>query len=1092
MQPHSSGDGGPVPALTRLAVTQPWVVLSAWIAIVAVLGVIGLGIDGKLSAGGLQVSNSESSHAREMIGGNFGDSATVPVLLRGPRADVKRQGKELTATLAKRPGIRVLSPWTTSSGSTALRPTGDRALLLLSVDGTHEQIAARSEAAETLVAKQTSAPVRATVTGLPLLTRDGTRSSLSAVHRAELIALPLLLIALLLVFRSPLAAAIPVVFGAATIAASTGALALLAGAVRLDAFALAVSCMVGLALAVDYSLLFVSRLREEIARGRHEDIESAVASAAAPTTRTVAAAAAAIVVAMGVAAAMSPGTALLAAALGVTAVAVLAAATAMLAVPAILVVAGPWLDAGSVPAGNGNGHGISAGIARAATHRPALALGAALLLLAASIPVLGLKTGAPAAQSLPSDSTARASYDSVSKAMGPGWTEPFEIVAVTRKGAVTTAARLAALERAQRKLARDPAVRAVLGPGSIAGSARKLRSAGRRAVNAESGAPRDAGKRLRRIDANVSTAASGVDSLRSSLSTANAAAGKISAGSRDLRGGVGSLKNGLSGAGSGARRLAAQLSAGVGAAKGLAAQSSSASGSARDVRDGASQLSTGLGTLASSARDLQGRLQTRANTLDRVRSGIRAQRSAADASLAAAERSVTGFSATAIRARAAIHQARQALAADGAAALDEPVRQLGTDSQYAGKIADATPASEAARLTTAVGRLAANADAITKRVRSLGGSVGTLAQGGDSLVNALDQLDGGADKLSSAVGAVGAGVDGLANGVRSGEQRSGELSSGLRDASSAVRGLSGSKGEAASPQPAKATASFFDSGYFLLAALESGNGDAPFGVNVDKGGQGARIVVVPRYPASDPRTQALYARLRASAAHLGQTLGAETAVGGPAAVLSDYDAASRHRLPLIVLVLTLVTALLLAALLRSVVVAGIGVVLNLLAVGATLGLLRLLFQGDTPLLGGPGEIDAVAVTAIFGVVFALSIDYQVFIVSRVREEWLRTGDAAAAVQLGLARTARVVTGAALSMLGVFFAFGLADVASLRQFGVGLAIAVIIDATLVRLVLLPAALHLAGDWAWWSPKLGFEDARPPQANVLAWEAPAGRD
>ena len=246
----------------------------------------------------------------------------MPVLLRGPRADVKRQGKALTATLAKRPGIRVLSPWTTSSGRTALRPAGDRALLLLSVNGTHEQIAARSEAAETLVAKATSAPVRATVTGLPLLTRDGTRSSLAAVHRAELIALPLLLLALLLVFRSPLAAAIPVVFGAATIAASTGALTLLAGAVRLDAFALAVSCMVGLALAVDYSLLFVSRLREEIAGGRHEDIESAVASAAAPTTRTVAAAAAAIVVAMAVAAAMSPGTALLAAALGVTAVAV--------------------------------------------------------------------------------------------------------------------------------------------------------------------------------------------------------------------------------------------------------------------------------------------------------------------------------------------------------------------------------------------------------------------------------------------------------------------------------------------------------------------------------------------------------------------------------------------------------------------------------------------------------------------------------------------------------------------------------------------------------------------------------------------------
>ena len=109
--------------------------------------------------------------------------------------------------------------------------------------------------------------------------------------------------------------------------------------------------------------------------------------------------------------------------------------------------------------------------------------------------------------------------------------------------------------------------------------------------------------------------------------------------------------------------------------------------------------------------------------------------------------------------------------------------------------------------------------------------------------------------------------------------------------------------------------------------------------------------------------------------------------------------------------------------------------------------------------------------------FALSIDYQVFIVSRVREEWLRSGDAARAVEVGLARTARVVTGAALSMLGVFLAFGLADVSSLRQFGVGLAIAVVIDATLVRLVLLPAALRLAGDWAWWTPDLGLGLGEP---------------
>ena len=1094
MQPHSGGSDRPTPALTRFAVTYPWAVLSAWVAIVVVLGVVGLGIDSRLSASGLQVSGSESSRARALIGGNFGDAATVPVLLRGPRAEVKLQGKELVTRLSKRPGVRVISPWTTSSGRSALRPSSDRALLLLSVSGTHDDIARRSASAERLVDEVTSAPVRATVTGMPLLTSEGTRSSLSAIHRAELIALPLLLLTLLLVFRSPLAAAIPVLFGAATIAASTGAVALLAGAVRLDAFALAVSSMVGLALAVDYSLLFVSRLREELGDGRHDNIESAVGAAAAPTTRTVAAAAAVILVAMAVAAAMSPGTALLAAALGVSVVALLSAATAILAVPAILVVVGPWLNADAHASAAGGG--ASAALARAATQRPALAIGATLLLLAACIPVLGLRTGAPAAQSLPSGSEARAQYDTVAKSMGPGWTEPFEIVAVAHRGAITTPTRLATLERAQRKLSRDPAVRAVLGPGTIARSAAKLRSAGRRAVAAGRSAPRRAGGQLRNLDRNVSTAADGVESLQSSLSGANAAASKLQAGSRNVTGGVGSLRNGLDGAGDGARQLAAKLADAGRGTSGLATQSAAAGSGARQVRDGARELGTALTTLASSARDLQNRLRARADTLSRVQSGVRAQRSQADEALAAAERTIPMTSASGIRARAALRKPRQALSADAGAALDDPIRQLGLDAQYAGKIAGAMPASDAGRLAAAVGSLADSADAIAAKVKALGGSVGSLSKGSDSLVSALSELDGGAGKIGEAVSAVTSGVDGLASGVKSGEQRSSELAKGLNDAGSAVRGLSGSANEKGA-QPQKAGASFFDSGYFLLAALESGNGATPFGVNVDKGGQGARIVVVPRHPASDARTQALYERLQAMSGRLGKKLGADAAVGGPAATLSDYDAAASQRLPLIVLVLTLVTALLLAALLRSIVVACIGVALNLLAVGATLGLLALLFQGDAPLLGGPGEIDAVAVTAIFGVVFALSIDYQVFIVSRVREEWLRTGDAAEAVQVGLSRTARVVTGAALSMLGVFLAFGLADVASLRQFGVGLAIAIVIDATLVRLVLLPAALHLAGNWAWWTPSFGFEDATPRSpapapANLLAWEAPARAD
>jgi len=919
-----------------------------------------------------------------------------------------------------------------------------------------------------LVQKATSAPVQATVTGLPLLTRDGTRTSLAAVHRAELIALPLLLFALMFVFRSLLAAAIPAAFGAATIASSTGLLALLAAYVRFDAFALAICCMVGLALAVDYSLLLVSRVREELAEQHGGDIRAAVARAVAPTTRTVAAAAAAIVVAMTVAAAMSPGTALLAAALGVSVVALLSAATAMLAVPAMLVLVGDRLDR-RAPATAAES-GASARLARAAARRPALGVLAALLLLAASVPVLGLQTAAPAAQSLPSGSTARAQYESVSKAMGPGWTEPFEIVAVTRRGAVTTAGRLAELERVQRKLARDPAVGAVLGPGTIAPSATRLRSAGRRAVAAQGRLPRRTGGRLRRLDAGVSSAARGVGSLRSSLSGANTAATRLDAGSGDIQDGVGALRTGLNGVGSGARRLTARLADAGRGADGLAARSATAGGGARNLRTSARRLSSGLSVLAGSARDLQNRLRVRHGALDRVRTDVRAQRRQADDELAAAERSLPLSGDGAQLARAALHQARQALAADAGAGLDEPLRQIDLDAEYASRIATGTPVRGAARLTNSVGHLADSADTITRRVRGLGGTVGALTRGGDSLVAALDRLDGKAGEIGAAFGAVRVGVDGLASGVRTGEQRTGRLATGLESARRAMRGLRDPATDAGTATPQAANARFFNSGYFLLAALESGKVNAPFSVNVGRGGQGARIVVVPRHAAADPRTQALYQRLRATSARLGTALGAESAVGGPAAVLSDYDDAVARRLPLIVLVLTLATALLLAILLRSIVVSIIGVALNLLAVGATLGLLALLFQGDSPVLGGPGEIDAVALTAIFGVVFALSIDYQVFIVSRVREEWLRCGDEERAVQVGLARTARVVTGAALSMLGVFLAFALADVSSLRQFGVGLALAVVIDATLVRLVLLPAALRLAGRWAWWTPSV----------------------
>jgi putative drug exporter of the RND superfamily len=130
-------------------------------------------------------------------------------------------------------------------------------------------------------------------------------------------------------------------------------------------------------------------------------------------------------------------------------------------------------------------------------------------------------------------------------------------------------------------------------------------------------------------------------------------------------------------------------------------------------------------------------------------------------------------------------------------------------------------------------------------------------------------------------------------------------------------------------------------------------------------------------------------------------------------------------------------------------------------------------------MGGAGKLDIVTVTGIFVITFALSIDYQVFLLTRMREEYVRTRSHTAAVEFGISKTAKVVTGAALIMVAVFLAFAASSFSLIQQLGIGLASAVVIDATIMRLGLLPAIMMLAGDRTWWLPtwldeKLPFLD------------------
>ncbi|BCB90409.1 MMPL family transporter [Phytohabitans suffuscus] len=234
-------------------------------------------------------------------------------------------------------------------------------------------------------------------------------------------------------------------------------------------------------------------------------------------------------------------------------------------------------------------------------------------------------------------------------------------------------------------------------------------------------------------------------------------------------------------------------------------------------------------------------------------------------------------------------------------------------------------------------------------------------------------------------------------------------------------------------------------------------------------GDVATVIVFPASKPQDAQTHDLVLRLRDDVLPaLSRQTGATFLVGGSVAATEDFADAVAGRLPLFVAVVVGLSALLLMAVFRSLLIPVKAAVLNLLSVGASMGVITLVFQHG--LFGAePGPIEAYVPVMIFAIVFGLSMDYEVFLLSRMHEEWERHHDAPAAIREGLATTGRVVTAAAAIMVVVFGAFLLSPERMLQQFGLGLAVAVLLDAVVIRCLVLPAVMHLLGARAWWLPR-----------------------
>jgi RND superfamily putative drug exporter len=214
--------------------------------------------------------------------------------------------------------------------------------------------------------------------------------------------------------------------------------------------------------------------------------------------------------------------------------------------------------------------------------------------------------------------------------------------------------------------------------------------------------------------------------------------------------------------------------------------------------------------------------------------------------------------------------------------------------------------------------------------------------------------------------------------------------------------------------------------------------------------------------------QALVKSIRA----LAPGAGLAVAVGGVDASALDFLDAQNSQMPIAIAFIMVAMALMLTLQFGSVVLPIKAVVMTLLSLTASFGALVWIFQDGnlSGLLGftSPGFTVATIPILMFAVIFGLSMDYEVLLLSRIQESYRKTGDTRQAVAEGLARTGRVITGAALIMVAVFAAFGLADMIVIKSLGVGMAIAVLLDATIIRALLVPATMRLLGRWAWWAP------------------------
>jgi X-X-X-Leu-X-X-Gly heptad repeat protein len=1083
--------------LARLAIRRPAAALITALVVVTALTLIASGISSSLSPSITTVPGTESSHAQHLAEAEFGPSTLVPILLEGPAKQLDKQGPALVRALGQRSDTRTLSAWDSGTIGKQLRPTPEAAMIVASVAANEkEMVATKQDEIDALVAKTVSAPVHTSITGQPSIDRAMKDQSIDTTRKTVLITLPILVIVLLLLLRAPVAAVGITALGAGTAFSALGLTTLMGKVTDVDALSVLLGTLNGLVMGVGFGVMFYRRWREALGTGPgHTDAAHAATEALETTGRAILIGGTALVVASLVANAIGPTEVLTSLFLTPTLCNLLAIGAAVVVVPASLVLLGDRAQAFSFGAPGfmtAAWNKLAVGGERIVI-RDAILVGAmatALLALLA-IPVLSLQTGPPSAKYLPPDDQARVSYERVAQVMGPGWPTPYNIVVVSKTRPLTDPALLKDLNTFQTQLAKDPRVDSVVGPGQFAATSQQL-GALPKGLKDSTKLLKSGKKDLGTLERGLGQAAGGVQQLRSGLQSAASGAGQLQSGSGSAQAGAGKLHNGLDAARSGAAQISSGLNAALSGARQLRTGSAAALTGSQKINSGLGQAVGPVKTGVPIVKQLAGDVTTAGNSAKS--DAASAQTLAAQLDDAAASLQALPQSAERTAALGAVASARTA--------ADNLGASLGTNSdRLAGASGVATAfAGQVAQLSTGLAQLYAGSSELTSGISrlkagnaGLAAGIDKLATGGGQLTNGVTALRNGAAQLEAGLGQLTGGAGQLASGLSSGTGPAGQLATGLGTAHSKVAQFRKSL-----PSPKdlenlqKQSPGLFDSGYFVLAAIEGApaaqRNQASFAVNLEQGGNAGQITVVSRYPADDKRTTELGEDLSDATDKFAAQTNTEAALGGPAGSLADFSSEAASSIWPVIAGVSIVILLLLMALLRTVVLPTVAVAFNLLNAAATFGIMTVLFSGDNPPLGGPGYIDPLSIIAIFVSVFGMTIVFEVLLLSRTRDAFVATGDPHGALRFGLDRTAAMATGAAIAMVAAIVPFAASQLIVARQLGVGVAIVIILDALIVRPVLLPAAVELLGRRSWWPTSRHAPAAPAPEDRATPPAAP----